>query len=291
MQRPYWGSVRYQDMSTHILTHEVPRPFPGRYCSFLAILLLAVNCASAQESPQALAAIRNAVAAAEGPGGGSVLFQVSTLDALLQGIYGGSITVGQLKQQGDFGLGTYEGLDGEMIVVNGHYYHMRSSGVLSESADDEIAPFAVVTKFKSGVQFTVNKATLADLSTLIDAVLPSKNFFYAIRIHGTFTAMTTRAIPIQFLPYPPLSQLVPIESMFNYANIVGTAVDIRSPAFVSGINQVAHHYHFVSDDLKAGGHSLNFTTGQVTVEIQMLRRFSLWLPDDQPFLNATLPIQ
>src|ERR1044071_3293464 len=88
-------------------------------------------------------------------GGSSVLFQVSTLDALLQGLYNGSMTVGQLKRYGDFGLGTYEGLDGEMIVVNGHFYHMRANGVLSESTDDERVPFAAVTQFKPDLVFSV----------------------------------------------------------------------------------------------------------------------------------------
>jgi len=219
------------------------------------------------------------------------LFQVSTLDALLQGLYNGSLTIGQLKRYGDFGLGTYEGLDGEMIVVDGHFYHMRANGVLSEAADSEVAPFAVLARFQPETQFTVNATSMADLSTLIDTLLPSKNYFYAIRIHGTFTAMSTRAIPLQFLPYPPLSQLIPIQSVFSYPNTVGTAVDVRSPAFVAGINQVAHHFHYVSDDLKSGGHVLSFTTGQVTVSIQTLRRFELVLPGDEPFQKATLPYQ
>jgi len=234
----------------------------------------------------AFAQIGRAPSASSGAG---TLFQVSTLDALLQGLYNGSTTVGQLKQRGDFGLGTYEGLDGEMIAVNGHYYHMRSNGVLSESADDEVAPFAAVTKFQPETQVTVNNASMVDLSTLLDTLLPSKNYFYAIRIHGTFSLMMTRAIPIQFLPYPPLSQLTPIQSVFSYANVTGTAVDIRSPAFVAGINQVAHHYHFVSDDLKGGGHALSFTTGQVVVSIQTLRRYELVLPGDELFQKATLP--
>lgn len=224
-------------------------------------------------------------------GSGSVLFQVSTLDALLQGLYNGSMSIGQLKRYGDFGLGTYEGLDGEMIVVDGHFYHMRASGVLSEAADDEVAPFAVLTTFRPETQFTVGPTSMADLSTLIDTLLPSKNYFYAIRIHGTFSAMMTRAIPMQFLPYPPLSQLIPIQSVFSYPNTTGTAVDIRSPAFVSGINQVAHHFHYVSDDLKGGGHALSFTTGQVVVSIQTLRRFEVALPGDELFQKATLPYQ
>jgi len=255
----------------------------------LALLLLGVPGLFAQYSPE-IAALKNAARNFSVPDGGT-LFQVSTLDALLQGVYNGSMTVGQLKQQGDFGLGTYEGLDGAMIVVDGHYYHMRANGVLSESGDNEIAPFAAVTRFKSDVQFTVNQASMAQLSTLLDAVLPSKNYFYAIRIRGTFDNMTARAIPMQFLPYPPLATLLPTQSTFNYSSISGTLVDIRSPAFVSGINQVSHHYHFVSDDHTAGGHSLSFTTGPVTVEIQTLRRYSLWLPSDEPFSNATLPYQ
>jgi len=245
----------------------------------------------AQDAMQLVsAALRQDARKAEAAGG-SVLFQVSTLDALLQGDYRGAFTVGQLKQRGNFGLGTYEGIDGEMIVVDGHYYHMRANGVLSEAADSEVAPFAVVTNFKSGVSVTVNQATMAQLSTLIDSVLPSKNYFYAIRIHGTFADISTRAIPLQYLPYAPLATLTPNQIVFNYSNVEGTAVDIRSPAFVSGINQVAHHYHFVSDDHTRGGHALSFTTGPVTVEIQMLRQFTLWMPEDTGFSTATLPYQ
>ncbi|SPE42948.1 Alpha-acetolactate decarboxylase (fragment) [Candidatus Sulfopaludibacter sp. SbA3] len=182
-------------------------------------------------------------------------------------------------------------MDGEMIVLNGHFYHMRSTGILTEAADDEVAPFAAVTRFQPETQFTVGSLSMADLSTLLDTLLPSKNYFYAIKIHGTFSAMMTRAIPIQVLPYPPLSQLIPIQSVFNYPNTVGTAVDIRSPAFVAGINQVAHHYHYVSDDLKGGGHALSFTTGQVVVSIQTLRQFQVALPGDELFQKATLPFQ
>ena len=242
-----------------------------------------------------LAALGQDVPRARGPspagsGRSGALFQVSTLDALSSGIYGGSFTVGELRKHGDFGVGTYEGLDGEMIVLDGHFYHMRSNGVLSESSDDERVPFAAVTQFKPELQFSVKQATLAQLSDLIDSVLPSKNLFYAIRVHGPFQTMSTRAIPKQFLPYLPLSQLIPIQSVFAFSNITGTAVDIRSPAFVSGINQVGHHYHFVSDDLKAAGHALSFTTGEVTLQIQVIRGYSIALPEDEPFLNATLPI-
>jgi acetolactate decarboxylase len=245
----------------------------------LALLLL----------PRQPAAPQTPVPAREAAPSSAALFQVSTLDALLSGVYNGEFSIGELKKQGDFGLGTYAGLDGEMIVVDGHYFHMRANGLLTEAADDEIAPFAAVTRFRPGVRFTVNQVTADQLSALLDSVLPSKNYFYAIRIRGAFPAITTRAIPLQFLPYPPLSVLIPSQSVFSYSNVTGTMVDIRSPAFVTGINQPGHHYHFVSADRKAGGHALSFTAAQAVVEIQTLRRHTDWLPPDEPFRNATLP--
>ena len=221
----------------------------------------------------------------------SGLFQVSTLDAFSSGIYGASMTLAELRQHGDFGLGTYEGIDGEMILVDGHFYQMRFDGTMSEASSDARTPFAVVTMFQPQVSLTVKGATMAQLSELIDSVLPSKNLFYAIRVRGAFPVMNTRAISKQFLPYPPLSTLLPTQSLFTYNNVTGTAVDIRCPAYVSGINQPGHHYHFVSDDRKGGGHALGFTTGEVTVEIETLRQHTMWLPADEPFLRATLPPQ
>jgi acetolactate decarboxylase len=219
------------------------------------------------------------------------LLQVSTLDALLRGLYAASYTVGELKQQGDFGVGTYEGLDGELIALDGRFYQMRANGQLTEATDKDRIPFAALVKFKADVQFSARNVTQAQLGELIDSLIPTKNHFYAIKVHGTFRDLTTRAIAKQVLPYPPLADLIPGQSVFNYANIAGTAVGIRSPSFVAGINQVGHHFHFVSDDQKSGGHALAFTTGDVTLEIQQLRRHAIWLPDDEPFRKAVLPVQ
>jgi len=220
-----------------------------------------------------------------------VLFQVSTLDALRLGIYQGSFTVGELKQHGNFGLGTYEGLDGEMVVLDGHYYHFRSDGTVSESEDGDKTPFAAVTIFKPDFRRTVNLASMSQLGDILDAILPSKNFFYAVKVHGQFNTVSTRAVPKQFPPYPSLADAILQQSVFDYSNIVGTAVGIRSPAFIKGISQVAYHFHFVSDDKKAAGHALSFTTGQVTVEVQILRQNLIWLPDNEPFRTAMLPVQ
>ena len=109
--------------------------------------------------------------------GAPVAFQVSTLDALRLGLYQGVYTISALKQQGDFGLGTFEGIDGEMTILNGHFYHFRSDGVLTEEPDTSRIPFAVITTFHSGVRFSTNGASMDELGQQIDQHIPSKICF------------------------------------------------------------------------------------------------------------------
>jgi acetolactate decarboxylase len=222
--------------------------------------------------------------------GTSHLFQVSTLDALTLGLYQGIYSIGALKQQGDFGLGTFEGIDGEMTILNGHFYHFHSDGTLTEEPDRSQVPFAVITKFHPEVRFATTGVSMDQLGQQIDKYLASTNLFYAIRIHGQFSELTTRAIPKLFPPYPPLSEAIAEEIKFPLQNIVGTMVVFRCPAWVQGINQVGYHYHFLSDDQTVGGHALSFTTGAVIVEVQRLQQNSIWLPDKGPFLRAPLPV-
>ena len=222
--------------------------------------------------------------------GAPVLFQVSTLDALSLGLYQGAYAIVTLKQRGDFGLGTFEGIDGEMTVLNGHFYHFRSDGVVTEEPDGSRVPFAVITTFRSEMRFSTDGASMDELGQQIDQHIPSTNLFYAIRIHGSFSELTTRAIPKLFPPYPPLSAAIEQQVKFSFQNIQGTLVAFRCPAWVKGINQVGYHYHFISDDETAGGHALSFTTGPATVEIQELQQNSIWVPDKGPFLTAPLPV-
>jgi len=218
------------------------------------------------------------------------IFQVSTLDALSLGLYQGVYPIGALKKQGDFGLGTFEGIDGEMTILNGHFFHFRSDGVVSEEPDRSRIPFAVITTFRPEVRFRTIALSMSELSQQIDRHIPSTNLFYAIRIHGNFSALTTRAIPKLFPPYPPLSQAIEQQVTFPFQNIEGTLVAFRCPAWVKGINQVGYHYHFISDDETVGGHALSFTTGAVSVEIQEIQANSIWVPDKGPFLTAPLPV-
>ena len=221
----------------------------------------------------------------------NTLFQVSTLDALSLGIYQGALSFRELERQGDFGVGTFDSLDGEMIALDGRFYQVRSDGTVSRVAGDATTPFAAVTTFKPDWMLTSNQSlSYAQISALIDQMLPSKNLFYAVKIHGMFTGLTARSVPRQFLPFPPLATAISQQTLFPFHNISGTLVGFRSPAFVKGINQPGYHLHFISDDQHSGGHALSFQTMQVVIEIAVIRQHSTFLPDNQPFLSAPLPL-
>ena len=76
------------------------------------------------------------------------VFQNSTINALLEGVYDGSMTYGELRRHGDFGLGTFNALDGEMVAFDGEFYQIKSDGIAYPVADEQRTPFATVLFFQ-----------------------------------------------------------------------------------------------------------------------------------------------
>ena len=125
----------------------------------------------------------------------STLFQVSTSTALVEGVYGGVVTIGELKRHGSFGLGTFDGLDGEMLALDGHFYQVLGDGSVREARDDARAPFAVVTEFRAEREFTIDRVeSFDDLTAQLDSRRDTGNLFFAVRIDGRFTQIRTRAL-------------------------------------------------------------------------------------------------
>lgn len=218
------------------------------------------------------------------------LFQVSTLQALSAGLLEGIYPIGLLKKHGDFGLGTYAGINGEMIVLDGHYYHAYADGHVEEADDSELTPFAVVVAFKAQSSFNITTpSSLAELSTLIASIVPTDNFFYAIKLHGHFSSVTTRAIPFMNRPYPTLTEALEFQVVVTSGNLDGTAVVIRGPQYTANLNVAGDHFHFISDDHHFGGHALSLTMAEGTLEVQQIRKFTVWLPDSQDFREGDLP--
>ncbi len=217
------------------------------------------------------------------------LFQVSTLGALEAAVLEGAYPIGLLKHEGNFGVGHYVGLGGELIALDGHFYHAYSDGTVDEAQDKELVPFAAVLNFTPEQSLKMRGMTMAQLDTFIANKIPSDNYFYAIKIHGLFSYVKTRIIPQQVQPYPTLDEAITREVIFIRQNEEGTAVVIRSPQYVANLNIAGDHYHFISDDHQYGGHALDLTVQNATLEIQQIRRNTLWLPATTAFQKAPLP--
>jgi len=234
-------------------------------------------------------------AAACGPSDGSTgsprhtFYQVSTLGALTIGLYEGAITVGALREQGDFGLGTFEALDGEMIVLDGLVYRVGADGLPMVVDDNETTPFAAVANFAPDqiVSFD-GPLEYAALQQAIDAMLTTLNVPVAIRIKGSHPFVLARSVPKQSEPFPLLADVVAMQTEFPLTEVTGTLVGFRTPEYFGSLNATGYHFHFLSDDRLAGGHVLDGLIDAAEVELQYMREFRMDLPDNAAFDEAVL---
>lgn len=217
------------------------------------------------------------------------LCQQSTIDALLAANYQGNLSFGELGKKGDFGIGTFNDLDGEMICLDGHFYQIKSDGNVYPVAMDMKTPFATVSFFETDIKKEIQSIPdYSSLEYLIDGLLPTVNIFYAIKIAGTFSFINVRSVPRQEKPYQPLVQVVKQQPVYSYKNVKGTLVGFRCPAFVNGINVPGYHFHFINASRTKGGHVLDCQIEQGTVEIDSTHDFSLRLLQSESFYKTGL---
>jgi acetolactate decarboxylase len=210
------------------------------------------------------------------------LFQISTINALLDGDYTGSMTFGELKRHGTFGLGTVDKLDGEMIGLEGRFYQIKTDGVAYPVPDSMTTPFAVVTVFDADTTLpSQDRMDYEGLKKYLDEAIPDKSIFYAIKIEGVFNYIKTRSVPKQTEPYPPLVEVIKKQTIFEFHDAKGTIVGFRCPNSVKGVNVPGYHLHFITEDRKAGGHLLACQLQDATIAIDYTSEFYMVLPQHE----------
>lgn len=236
-----------------------------------------------------LIAIMSLPVCARMPKENDTIYQVSTIDALMYGLYDGVSSIGDLKRHGDTGIGTFDALDGEMVVVDGKVFKVTSDGAARMAADAETTPFAAVTHFDKDISRRITgDMDMSALSALIDSLIPSKNLFYAIRIDGVFSVMKTRSVPRQQKPYRKLIQVVAEQPVFDFENVRGTVVGFRCPYYVKGSNVPGYHLHFLNDQRSKGGHVLALLIKDAVVHIDTSAQLRVVLPETGEFLKAEI---
>jgi acetolactate decarboxylase len=190
----------------------------------------------------------------------------------MMGRYDGVMPIPELLHGGDFGLGTLDHLDGELIVLDGRAYQVRGDGVVAEAGPDRSTPFAIMTPFEPDREFACpHVGNLSDLDARLDDALGQQDNFLAMRIDGRFAAITLRSVHRQEAPYRPLVEVVRGQSVWTHREVSGTLVGFRSPAWVGELNVPGYHWHFLSDDRTVGGHVLDCRVRAGRVQYQVCR--------------------
>lgn len=218
-----------------------------------------------------------------------VLFQTSTLQALMNGVYDSDFTFAQLSKHGDLGLGTFEALDGEMVAVDGKFYQVKTDGRAYPVSPAQKTPFGEVTFFKADKILALGEPlNLKQLESLLAKQMPSPNLPYAFKIIGNFSYVKTRSVPRQARPYPPLAEVAKHQKVFEFRNVEGVIVGFYHPQYLAGINVAGYHCHFLTRDCRAGGHLLDCRISQARAELERLDDIQLRLPGTAAFSRTDL---
>jgi acetolactate decarboxylase len=216
------------------------------------------------------------------------MYQISTSTALVEGVNEGAVSSAFLLAQGDFGLGTFENLDGEMVILDGTIYQVRSDGGVTRRDDQFQIPFAVVACFQEEAVFEAkNLRRIADLERICDPHLESPNLFYALKVEGCFNQVHARAVS-RMAQGTPLVDAAAGQKEFRFRDIEGTLVGLWSPSYSSTFNVPGYHFHFLSKDRTKGGHVLDCSADTLRVGLQTLCEYDVRLPDKGSFLTASL---
>lgn len=222
------------------------------------------------------------------PTKGNSVHLSAPINALVEGLYVQNTTVAQIKEHGDFGLGTFNLLDGEMVVLDGVVYQVRADGIVTVAGDTEQSPFACTTFFRADTWDDIEgNEGYQDIGALLDTLIPSPNMLYAIRIDGAFRHVKTRAVP-RTENHTPLVEATKHQPVFDFHDVEGCLAGFFTPRFIETITAPGYHLHFLSRDRQQGGHLIGCALNTTRIGIQHVPTLELGLPVTLDFLTADL---
>lgn len=217
------------------------------------------------------------------------IYQNSLMSSLIAGVYDSDITIADLLNHGDFGLETFNQLDGELVAFDSNVFQLRSDGSARKALNSQKSPFAVMTFFNCDIEHHFSYgASQKEIHNVINQYVPSDNLFCAIRIEGEFELVKTRTVPRQEPPYLPMLEAIENQPIFNFHNETGTIAGFRSPQFTQGINVAGFHEHYINQQRQGGGHVLDYYLKKGTLQIGIISRLTIDLPSQSAFLQANL---
>jgi acetolactate decarboxylase len=222
---------------------------------------------------------------------GESLYQVSTVQALLKGLYQPSITVKEAKLHADTGVGCGVGI-GELIALDGYYFVADGQGYMTKLKDSDGIPFLTASKFEPTIKYTVKDITsIKELEKSIEQNIKSDNIFYMIRVDGFFKQVYARSEdrindPAKYVPL--LDWMKDHENKFYFKDVKGSLIIVKAPEIAQNIGVNGYHIHFINDSRSVGGHVFDAQIEKATVQIQPLYSMNLVLPQTKEFLKTSM---
>lgn len=221
-----------------------------------------------------------------------VMYQVATLPALQMGGFDGVVPVSELRTHGNIGIGTFDTVDGEMIVLDGTVYQALADGTIQKVADTTTVPFATVTFFEPDVkQIVTDVDSMATFTEKMDALIQQNgaNNPYVVRLEGTFDHLLVRSVKPQVKPYQMLSEAMKTSQVEHTLDQVeGTIVGVYFPEYFSQMNLAGWHFHFITSDRLHGGHVLALNFRQAEAALDITTGFEMYLPQTGDFHSLDL---
>ena len=218
--------------------------------------------------------------------------QVALLQSLALGNFEGSITVKDWKKFGDTGIGTFDGLNGELIALDGVIYQGDQNCRAKIMRPTDTIPFSNITFFDKDFSINVNNLeTKAALEEKLNECVQKEgaNSFYMVKIPATYSEILIRSEAKQNKPYPTLVQaLQATQKEVTLKNIRGTIVGLYCPAYMSSLNSVGWHFHFISADKKFAGHVLELGISSGEVQFDKTDNFAMRVPNNKDFQDLNL---
>lgn len=219
-------------------------------------------------------------------GAGGAVYISAPFESMMKGLYEEMTTIGEVKRHGDFGIGTFNDLDGELVLLDGGAYQLRPDSSAVEVEDGAKTPFACVTFFNPiSVEELDRELGAAAFEDLLERLIPSPNLFYAVRIEGSFSHMSLWSVPRQPAGRPISEVRL---AAFELPEAEGTIAGFYSPRFVKPLNKPGFHLHFLNADRTRGGHLRQCALKHAKIGVQLITRLELDLPTTLDFLTVEM---
>ena len=223
----------------------------------------------------------------------TTLYEHGTLAALMAGNLAGTLSLQELLTHGSKGLGTFDGVDGEVVILDGEVYQADATGRVNHVMDPNVMlPFASV-HFPGNDQqaVTVTATSKAALQTALTTKYQLANVFAYVRVSGEFDHVKVRIAPKQTQPYPSLLEVAKHQPVFEQTHVSGTLLGYYAPDIFGTVTAAGWHLHFISDDRQFAGHVLEFTGGELTGELEIFDSLEQHLPiHDQAFRQGKVDL-